>query len=50
MIELPPDEQDAEAPTPMHRVVLRAAWYAAIALAIWWLWHTPQADFRYFGL
>ena len=48
MIELP---QDASPPQPsLARALLEAAWYAAVLLAVLYLWHAPEADFRYFGL
>ncbi len=32
------------------RVGLQACWYLALIGLLWWLWATPEADFRYWGL
>lgn len=32
------------------QVGLRATWYLTLIAVVWWLWSTPEADFRYWGL
>ena len=49
MIELPEDEAPATQPS-VFRTLVEALWYAGILLAVIYLWHAPEADFRYFGL
>lgn len=35
---------------PTLRIGLQALWYLGLIALLRYLWHTPEADFRYWGL